>query len=118
MVRSTLPLLRDRAQLDALLSPGHAHPVLLYKHSTQCGLSTRAADAVLAWREGHRPPTDVVEIQVIEQRALSNEITRRTGVAHASPQALLVKGGRVLWHTSHRGITVDALDQAWHEATA
>lgn len=118
MIRSTLPLLRDRTQLDTLLAPVHDQPVVLYKHSTQCGLSTRAADAVLAWREGHRPPADVVEVQVIEQRALSNEITRRTGIPHASPQVLLVKNGRVLWHTSHRDITVEALEQAWHEATA
>lgn len=118
MTRSTLPLLRDRPQLDALLASDRRDPVLLYKHSTQCGLSTRARDAVLTWRDEQRPPADIVEIQVIEQRALSDEIARRTGIAHASPQALLVRGGRVVWDASHRAITADALERAWEEASA
>jgi bacillithiol system protein YtxJ len=33
-------------------------------------------------------------------------------VRHESPQALVLRGGEVVWHDSHYGIQVEALNQA------
>jgi bacillithiol system protein YtxJ len=43
---------------------------------------------------------------------LSNAIAERFGVRHETPQALLIKDGRVVWHASHWSITSDSLTEA------
>ena len=48
-------------------------------------------------------------VDVIEDREISAEITRASSVRHESPQVLLLKGGRVVWHASHYGITAEAV---------
>jgi bacillithiol system protein YtxJ len=40
---------------------------------------------------------------------VSDEIARRSGVRHQSPQAILLREGKPVWDASHIGITVDSL---------
>ena len=49
---------------------------------------------------------------VREDRPLSLAIAERTGVAHESPQVILLSGGRPCWHASHRAVTLAALREA------
>lgn len=51
-------------------------------------------------------------MRVIEERPVSLALAERVGVKHESPQALLIKDGRALWHDSHRAITTEALVSA------
>jgi bacillithiol system protein YtxJ len=55
-------------------------------------------------------------VRVIEERPVSLRLAALTGVPHQSPQALLVRDGRALWHDSHRGITAEALAGAVRQA--
>jgi bacillithiol system protein YtxJ len=43
---------------------------------------------------------------------LSDTVAERLGVRHESPQALLIKDGRAVWHASHWSITSEALVSA------
>jgi bacillithiol system protein YtxJ len=101
--------------VEALLAHSQDEPVLLFKHSTRCGISSAA------WREVQRydsanPDRSLYRVLVIEARPVSQEIARRTGVDHQSPQVLLIADGQVTWHTSHWSITSDALHAAMSEA--
>jgi bacillithiol system protein YtxJ len=49
---------------------------------------------------------------VIEERPVSLAFADKVGAKHASPQAVLVKNGRAVWHDSHYNITVNALKAA------
>jgi bacillithiol system protein YtxJ len=82
--------------------------VLVYKHSTRCFASTSARSRMedLA---ALRPDLPILQVDVIAERELSQEISRRLGVVHESPQAILVREGRPVWHTSHSGVTVEAV---------
>jgi bacillithiol system protein YtxJ len=51
-------------------------------------------------------------VLVREDRPLSLAVAERTGVAHESPQVILLSGGRACWHASHRAVTAAALRQA------
>lgn len=51
-------------------------------------------------------------MKVIEDRPVSNEIAARLGVKHESPQAILVRGGKAVWHASHRQVTAANLAAA------
>jgi bacillithiol system protein YtxJ len=94
---------------DAILGQ---HPVhVIFKHSPLCVVSALARDEVERFsREAPSLPITVVD--VIRQRALSDGIAARTRVRHASPQVLLVQEGQIRWHTSHGGITAEALSRA------
>jgi bacillithiol system protein YtxJ len=103
-------LLQDH-DLEQLLDRSKTNPVLIFKHSTQCPISTQAYEEFTDFVEG-------VEnlmcgaVLVIENRRLSNAIAARFGIRHESPQALLIKDGRVVWHASHWSITADSLKDA------
>lgn len=100
--------------LEALIERSHTRPLWIFKHSLTCGISAAAWRQYASFVEG-RPEGDegvyaMVEIQ--RARPVSSLVAERTGVAHKSPQALLVAGGEVVWSASHFSITREALEEA------
>ena len=53
-------------------------------------------------------------VDVIADRAVARGITGEGGVAHESPQAILLRGGEPVWSASHFDITAEALATAWN----
>lgn len=99
--------LTDEASVRAAL----AGDVLFFKHSQICPTSDRAAREWHAFVQDH-PDVTTGWIDVIAGRTLSRWVAEHTGVRHESPQALLVRDGRVVWHASHHDVTADALERA------
>ena len=86
--------------------------LLVFKHSNSCPVSFTAKrhyDQFLA--ANPNVPTRLVIVQ--QERELSNALETVSRLQHASPQALIVREGRVLWDASHGGITKPRLDQAF-----
>jgi bacillithiol system protein YtxJ len=73
----------------------------LFKHSTSCPVSARAADEVRAMRTD----TPIYWVNVREQRELSNWVAAQYGVTHESPQLILLKDGKVEAVWSHYAIS-------------
>jgi bacillithiol system protein YtxJ len=103
-------LQQDR-DLEDLLAKSKTDPVLIFKHSTQCPISAQAYEEFVDFAEASHNLT-CAAVMVIENRILSNAIANRFGVRHESPQALLIKDGRVVWHASHWSITSDSMRDA------
>lgn len=105
--------LMSLADVDAVLERSAQRPVLIFKHSTTCPIS---AGAWREWQSFLAGPSaakvDHAWVRVREERPVSLAIAERVGVMHQSPQALLIKGGRALWHASHYSITRRALEEA------
>ena len=97
----------DAATLEAVI---HSPQAVLFKHSTRCPVSAYVIDEVMAFAEDH-PEWPVYLLKVIEQRPLSNEAAERLGVPHESPQAFVLRRGRVRWHGSHNEVTAEALQR-------
>jgi bacillithiol system protein YtxJ len=104
--------LRLVADLDRLLADSASGPVLLFKHSYSCGTSAEALDEVLAHLEVHSGEARFAIVTVQTDRAVSNAISTRLGVRHETPQALLVRDGRVVWSASHFRVTADEIARA------
>ena len=99
--------IEDETTLDEILASERA---VIYKHSTSCPVSAIVIDEVLRFADRHSSwPVHVV--QVIEHRDLSDAVAEQLGVRHESPQALVLRDGRCIWHTSHGGITAHRLGQ-------
>lgn len=88
--------------------------ILLFKHSHRCSISTRAQSEYEAFLEAN-PDTPTAWVNVVEERPLSLAIAERTGVEHASPQAMWIVDGDVKWNASHFDITRSALAEALGE---
>lgn len=101
------------ADLDAVLTQSRQRPVLVFKHSTTCPIS---AGAYRQWQSFLAAPeaeqVDHAWVRVREERPVSLALADRVGVVHQSPQALLIKNGKAVWHDSHHAITSQSLKQA------
>jgi bacillithiol system protein YtxJ len=85
-------------------------PVAIFKHSTRCSVSRMA----LKQFENEFNSSDKVTpyfLDLIEYRAISNEIASRFGVTHQSPQLILVKEGKAIYNVSHSDIDAEELSK-------
>ncbi len=84
----------DRTALDNLLTDSKQKPVIVFKHSTACSISSRA------YREMEKLD-DVNLVEVQTAREISRELANLTGVRHETPQVLILRDGKAVWNASH-----------------
>lgn len=95
-------------QAEAFLNqPGS---VWIFKHSSTCPVSSAAYDEVTTFLASHDVPLGLVVVQ--DARPVSNWLATRLAYVHQSPQAFLVKNGKVRWQASHWSITASAMAAA------
>src|SRR5262245_21449754 len=108
-------------EFETLLTESSHRPLLLFKHSMSCGTSYEALDELIdhlnsspaeAGHHGNRLPARYAMITVPPHRELSTAVAKRLGVRHETPQALLIREGRVVWSASHFRVTGGALEAA------
>lgn len=99
-------------ELNNAIEESNQRPVLLFKHSITCPISSRAFDQFNSYLTQADPRVSYNLIIVQIDREVSDKIVTRLGVEHESPQAILIRNGREVWNESHRGITVSSLDAA------
>ena len=107
-------------ELRGLIAESESRPVLLFKHSHACGVSLEALDELVAHLNERMPDcaahdngsTRYAMVTVQTHRAVSNAIAQQFGVRHETPQALLVRDGRVVWSASHFRVTAAAVEDA------
>jgi len=99
-------------KLDQLLTASEGRPLLLFKHSYTCGASAEALDELVTHL--NTGPSDALYAMVTVQthRDVSNAVTRKLGIRHETPQALLIRDGRVVWSASHFRVTARAVEDA------
>jgi len=85
---------------------------VIFKHSSRCPISGRAKEEFERFAKGVKGDVRLYEVDVIKNRKMSMEIERRTGVAHQSPQVVVLKNGVVSWHESHWNISAEKLEKA------
>jgi bacillithiol system protein YtxJ len=98
-------------QLDAAVESSFRRPVLLVKHSPVCGTSYQALDDLDENRD-QLAEIDVLVVNVLTHRLLSQTIARTFGVRHESPQAILLVQGRAIWNGSHVRVTAESVTRA------
>lgn len=102
--------LKSLALLDRARKESHDAPVVLYKHSAVCGMSTLARREVKAFVEQSNVP--VYEVVVQSERDVSNEIESIYGIRHESPQAIVLYRDEPAAHASHGRIRTEWLAEA------
>ena len=105
--------------LHQLLADSQSRPVLLFKHSYSCGVSMEALEELVTHladrvetRGTDRSAPQYAMVTVQTHRAVSNAVAQKLGVRHETPQALLIRDGRVVWSASHFRVTAAAVEHA------
>ena len=98
-------------ELDAVLGPAPG-PVVIYKHSTQCGICDAAIEEVQAFEEKNPAAATIYYLDLLAHREVSNAVARKLGIRHESPQAIVLRDGKAVAVLNHRAIRADALVKA------
>jgi monothiol bacilliredoxin len=98
--------------LDRLLAQSSDRPLLLFKHSLTCGTSAEALDELVDHLNEDKLDARYAIVTVQSHRELSNAVSSRLGIRHETPQALLIRHGRVIWSASHFRVTAAAVQSA------
>ena len=91
-------------KLDELFEKSNETPVLIFKHSLTCPISTDVSAQMSV------VDSDVNLVIVQTARNISNEIEKRTNILHESPQAIILKNGEPIFNASHYRITAEAIE--------
>lgn len=96
--------LEELSQLDALEELSKEKLVVIFKHSVTCGISNMVWHQFQNEIDFNNDHIEMLYLDLLAHRDVSNEITRRFQVLHQSPQILVIKNGEVLHHASHSAI--------------
>ena len=99
-------------QLEELLHKSCSQPLLLFKHSNNCGVSAEALEELHFHIERTKSSATYAMIVVQTHRELSRTIGDSLGVRHETPQAILVCNKQATWSVSHFRVNAKEIDQA------
>jgi bacillithiol system protein YtxJ len=99
--------------LAEVLKSSEGQPILFFKHSNTCGVSNRAFGEFQQYLQSPESAGAHNYVIIVQKaRAVSDELARLLGIEHESPQAIVVRGGRVVWNDSHLALKSGALAEA------
>jgi bacillithiol system protein YtxJ len=107
-----LTALHQIEQLEQLIAESGQRPLLLFKHSYSCGVSAEALDELVAHLNDTGSDARYAMVTVQTHRTISNAVAERLGVRHQTPQAILVRQGRVVWSASHFRVNATEIGKA------
>lgn len=97
----------DEEQLDSIKEQSNTQPILIFKHSTTCSISSMAKSRL----ERSQAPDTIAYyyLDLRRYRSVSNMVADIFSVHHESPQVLLIKNGECIYEESHNGIQMDEI---------
>lgn len=98
-------------QLEEIVEVSNAVPVLIFKHSTTCGISRMALRGFEKAYDYDKKEIEPYFLDLKQYRELSQAIAQKFNVRHESPQILLIKNGTAVYHTSHGAIDASLLKE-------
>ncbi len=99
--------LTEEAQLEQIKKESADRPVVIFKHSTRCSISSMAKGRL----ERSIAPEGVsfYYLDLIRYRNISNKIAEVFSVHHESPQVLIIRNGSCVYDDSHNGISMEEI---------
>jgi len=88
-------------------------PVIIFKHSTRCSISRTALERLQRqWNNEEMTKVKTYFLDLISYRQISMQIAEYYNVQHESPQVLVIKDGKVIFHRSHLAIDYPSIKNA------
>lgn len=102
-----IPLTSSK-QLEDVLKQSQEKPVVIFKHSTRCGISRMVLRQFEKQLTIELNQAKFYFLDLLTYREISNEIATNFQVNHQSPQLIIIKSGTVVYQCSH--YEIDATD--------
>jgi len=100
-------------ELQSLQQESLQTPVIIFKHSTRCSISRTVLSRIeRQWNDAEMETVRVYYLDLLSFREISNQIAAHFNVEHESPQILVIRNGKVIFHRSHLGIDYDSIKAA------
>lgn len=96
--------IKTTEELDSLFEQSNEKPIVLFKHSTTCPISAGVHQEI----SGADADINIVVMQ--HARNVSDAIAQKTGIRHESPQAIVLKDGKAIYHASHYDVTASDVE--------
>lgn len=96
--------LTDENQIEEILNLSKQKSVLIFKHSTRCGISSMVLKKFENKLKKKNKEFDYFYLDLLQNRNLSNYISQKFNILHQSPQLIVIKNGEVIAYNSHFGI--------------
>ncbi|WP_373074233.1 bacillithiol system redox-active protein YtxJ [Zeaxanthinibacter enoshimensis] len=96
--------LRSADMLEEIKKKSESRTQVIFKHSTRCGISRMALRMFESEKLSAGLPADFYFLDLLAHRNISDEVARKFGVTHQSPQLIVIRNGEVVAHTSHGAI--------------
>tara|TARA_R110001583_G_scaffold78922_1_gene213653 strand:+ start:22 stop:414 length:393 start_codon:yes stop_codon:yes gene_type:complete len=97
-------LLTEEKQLTEIIETSKTKLVVVFKHSTRCGISSGVLSKFEKATDSNLENVAFYYLDLLKYRNISNELASVFKVYHQSPQAILIKNGKVVAHNSHYDI--------------
>lgn len=102
-------ILNKESQIDRIKEESFEKPVIIFKHSTTCPISSIAKlrlDDDLSVPSGDYT---AYYLDLLSYRMVSNKVAEVFKVYHESPQVIIIKDGEASYDESHLDISVQDL---------
>jgi bacillithiol system protein YtxJ len=104
--------LQSLEQLEEIKRLSHQQKILIYKHSTTCGVSSMALKNLeRSWNDAEMQHLTPYFLDLHTYRPVSNQVADDFQVRHESPQVLVIEAGKAIYHTSHHYINYQDLQE-------
>ncbi|HET8885814.1 MAG TPA: bacillithiol system redox-active protein YtxJ [Salinimicrobium sp.] len=104
--------INEISDLEKIEKESEKHPVVIFKHSTRCGISRMVLKQFESdYKDHHKDDLKLYFLDLLNHRDISNEIAKKFDVVHESPQLIILKNGKVVHHASHHSIDVSKVTE-------
>jgi len=98
-------------QIDYLKELSKQNLVVIFKHSTRCGISSMVWNRFQNNEYLEHEEVKFFYLDLLSYRDISTEIAHEFQVLHQSPQLLVIKDGEAIHHASHSAIDASVLKE-------
>ncbi len=99
-------------EADGVISASKEKTQVILKHSNSCGISFFAKRNLDSIDTEKLESADLYIVDVIKDRNVAYYLADRFSVRHESPQIMVIKNEKVIWHGSHNAVNPENLLQA------
>ncbi|MFY8185462.1 MAG: bacillithiol system redox-active protein YtxJ [Bacteroidia bacterium] len=103
--------LQSIEQAKELINSSTEKPVLFFKHSVRCSISSMAKDRLERKWNIDDSKVAPIYLDLLNHRDVSNFLATELNVEHQSPQVILVKNKMATYSETHSMISVNGISE-------
>lgn len=105
IIKTPWHVLSESEQLEVLLEESKKQPVIIFKHSTRCGISRMVYKQFEKAYSYTDEQAKLYYLDLLSHRDVSNAVANQLQVHHESPQLIIIQNREVVHHASHHSIS-------------